>query len=365
MKQKQKKINYCRLSLHGGVLDRMELTKEDRLTGAGGGSFSYLAPVFDTADIESTFHRFLLKGEFRECKFEVIAAATDTDISDSIFREGILPQEQKEVLKQLKHVRAVNKKDFLLHELTGRYLWIYLGVSASSRDSTFTIEGFQVEFPKSSFLEYFPEVYQTSQDTFFYRYMAALQTLYVELEEKVERLPVALDYETTDIENLPMFAEWVGVNQGEYPYEPTQLRYMIAHLGELQTGKGTKRVLMQMLSMITKRPVRIVEYFKWKDWMKESKELTEIFQRLYGADESVFSVIIDYTGESADESIDGQMLMGLIEEYMPLGMRCNLVYLNESCHMDTHCYLDINSRLSTPVNADTSGFMLGGNYVLG
>lgn len=36
-----------------------------------------------------------------------------------------------------------------------------------------------------------------------------------------------------------------------------------------------------------------------------------------------------------------------------------------SYHMDTHCYLDVNSYLSTPVEADTSGFVLGGNYVLG
>ena len=58
-------------------------------------------------------------------------------------------------------------------------------------------------------------------------------------------------------------------------------------------------------------------------------------------------------------------LLQLMEDYIPLGMNCNLVLLDWSSHMDTHCYLDKNSRLSIPEQADTSGFVLGGNYVLG
>lgn len=60
-----------------------------------------------------------------------------------------------------------------------------------------------------------------------------------------------------------------------------------------------------------------------------------------------------------------EKLLQLMEDYIPLGMNCNLVLLDWSSHMDTHCYLDKNSRLSIPEQADTSGFVLGGNYVLG
>jgi len=58
-------------------------------------------------------------------------------------------------------------------------------------------------------------------------------------------------------------------------------------------------------------------------------------------------------------------VMNQIEEFTPFGLKCNLVYLNESNHLDTHCYLGVNSYLSTPVTADTKGFVLGGNFVLG
>ena len=365
MKQTQKKINYCRLSFEKGSRSRMQLTEDYRLTGTGGGSFSYLAPVFDTMDEESTYHRFQLEGVFQGCKYEVIAAATKVDCRDEMYREGITSQEQKELLQQFQHVRMVNEPDFLLHELEGRYLWIYIEVSGFGIDSSFVIERFQAEFPKSSFMEYLPEVYQNSQDTFFYRYMAALQSLYVDLETEVSRLPRVLDYETTSEENLSLLSEWVGMDKGAYPYRSDQLRYLIGHLWELQAGKGTSQMLKEVLKLITGRPVYLVEFFKWNDWVQEHTGLADLFRRLYGGDESVFSVIIDFTKDAEGSLPDSEGILRQIEEYMPLGTRCNLVYLEESNHMDTHCYLDVNSYLSTPVTADAGGFVLGGNFILG
>lgn len=75
--------------------------------------------------------------------------------------------------------------------------------------------------------------------------------------------------------------------------------------------------------------------------------------------------MIDFTKDADSQLPDSEELMRQIEEYMPLGTRCNLVYLKESNHMDTHCYLDVNSYLSTPVTADAGGFVLGGNFILG
>lgn len=343
----------------------MDLTEDYRLIGTGGGSFCYLAPVFDTRDEKSTYHRFLLHGEFEGCKYEVIAAATDVDLRDEMYREGIAVSEQKQMLQQVKHVRKVNEPDFLLHELEGRYFWVYIEVSAFRQDSAFLIESFQAEFPKSSFLEYLPEVYQDSQDSFFYRYMAALQSLYVDLEAEISRLPQVLDYETTEEETLYLLSEWVGLDKGDYPYQPRQLRYMMRHLWELQAGKGIGQVLKEVLKLITRKSVYLVEFFKWNDWVQENSKLSAVFRKLYGGDESVFSVMIDFTKDADSQLPDSEELMRQIEEYMPLGTRCNLVYLKESNHMDTHCYLDVNSYLSTPVTADAGGFVLGGNFILG
>ena len=49
---------------------------------------------------------------------------------------------------------------------------------------------------------------------------------------------------------------------------------------------------------------------------------------------------------------------------LPLGMRCNLIFLDNSSHMDTHCYLDHNSKLATLSAASANGMELYGNVIL-
>ena len=49
-----KKVNFYRLALRRGKMHRMTLSEDDRLTGEGGGTFCYLAPMFDSTDYEGT-----------------------------------------------------------------------------------------------------------------------------------------------------------------------------------------------------------------------------------------------------------------------------------------------------------------------
>jgi phage tail-like protein len=365
MQKTSKCVNYCRLSLQDGSFHRVELTQGYTLTGQGGGYFAYLAPMFNTMELGCSFHRFRLLGEFRDCKYEVIAAASNVDISEALFAEETAPREQTRMLKELTYMRKVNCDDFLLHELEGRYLWIQIVISSAKADSCFEIDSFNVEFPQRSFVEYFPEVYQNQPDTFFYRYMAALQSLYENLEVRISEVPQKLDYEITDEENLLELSRWVGFSETTSSFTPEQLRILIRDLTEIQAGKGTGKVLKKMLELLTGKDVYVMEYFKWHDLVAENQGCLEDYSRNYGADETVFTVMIDFRQTKNEDLPSSQWMMKLIEEYMPFGQKCNLVYLRESNHFDMHCYLDVNSYLSTPVTADTSGFVLGGNYVLG
>ena len=64
MMEEGKKINFYRLGLENGRRYRMELTDEYRLTGTGGGVFLYLAPVYDSRDLDGSWHRLVLEGDF-------------------------------------------------------------------------------------------------------------------------------------------------------------------------------------------------------------------------------------------------------------------------------------------------------------
>lgn len=357
-----KKVNFYRLALRRGKMHRMSLSEDHRLTGQGGGMFCYLAPVFDSNDYEGTWHRLRLNGTFTNCKYEVVATATDVKLEDTILDDSVSFADKLELLKEYGHVRKVNTDDMLLHSLQGRYLWIFITVVGSRIDSNFCLEGFSVEFPQSSFVEYLPEIYQDERDSFFERYMAVLQSLYEDLEKEVDYIPRYLDYETAPEENLSMFAEWTGRwNRGAH-WTPEQLRYLISRLTKIQSGRGTWAVMEEMIYLLTGQKASIVEHFKWKDWMNKKSSLLDEFYKLYGQDEDTFVVVIDATEKEVGMS--EQMLERILDDYTPLGMKCRVVYLKKSSHMDSQSYLDKNSYLSTPENPNTHGFVLGEELVL-
>ena len=359
-----KKVNYYRLALRRGKMHRMSLSEDDRLTGRGGGVFGYLAPVFDSEDYHGTWHRLRLEGTFSDCKYEIIAAATDTDLGEMLYNPNNSFSDWASILKEHGAIRKVNTDDLLLHSLEGRYLWILLVVSGARTDSSFRIEGFSVEFPQSSFVQYLPEIYQQEgRDSFFERYMAVLQSLYEDLEKEVDKIPQYLDYQTTPEENLPLFAEWTGRWNHDGSWSSGQLRYIISHLSRIQNGRGTWAVMEKIIYLITGKHAVVVEHFKWEDWMKSRSTLLEDYHRLFGNDEDTFAVIID-AAETEPEIPEG-MLERRLEDYTPLGMRCKVIYLRKNSYMDTQCYLDKNSYLSVPETPTTEGFFLGGDYILG
>ena len=65
MMENRKQVNFYRLALAEGKRFRMELSDDYRLTGTGGGVFTWLAPVYDSMDQNETWHRLVLSGTFR------------------------------------------------------------------------------------------------------------------------------------------------------------------------------------------------------------------------------------------------------------------------------------------------------------
>jgi phage tail-like protein len=357
-----RKVNFYRLALEKGSRYRMTLSEDDCLTGMGGGLFCYRSQVFDSQDPDGTWHRLVLEGTFRDCKYEITVAATNADLRD-LMEETESMEEQLNILKEQAWTRKVNTPDFLLHGIQGRYLWVFIRATGARLDSSFRIEGFHVEFPQGSFIEYLPEIYQESgRNSFFERYLTVFQSLYEDLEHEVERIPEYLDYETAPDKNLPLFAAWTGSWDAGYEYRPQQMRYLLRNLQKIQSGRGTRQTLEQMIRIFTGKDAVIIEYFKWHDWMEKESSMEEIYERLFGRSEDTFTVILDMSDKSGD--LSRGRLLDLLEAYVPLGMHCNLVLLEKNSRMDGHCYLDRNGCLSTPAAADAGGFGLDGNYIL-
>ncbi len=365
-----KRVNYYKHSLLKGIYkgfnynDQLQMTMEDSWA-------YYITPMYDTKDYQGSFNRLVLEGDFSKVKLEVVVAATDhlnhshpegfEDLGQYFSSPNVKAREKVATLKKLSHSRSINAKDMLLHDIKGRYVWVFIAVHPLESEASCLLEGFQLQFPKLSFTQYLPEIYQENQ--FFDRYIGVFQSLFLDEEEKVAQLPNLLDYETAPDNIVEELASWVGIDNKERIFSTQQLREIIKGMDLFQGCKGTKKALEAIIELATGITPIIVENFKWNTGGIPAYR-QEMYGNLYGSSYNDFCVIMDISS-GYKLPINDEKLGIIIENYTMVGTGYKLVKLERCPHSDTHCYLDINSVLSTPQMAETSGIMLGSHITMG
>lgn len=370
MKEPLSHVNYYKRALLAGCTHNLKATDDLALAlrrplkqGA------YITRVFDTYDPDGTYNRLIVEGNFEGAKLEVIAAVSDydqvviedelTNLEEYLSNPKVDPISKAAVLQGMRHVRMVNTKDILLHSLQGRYIWVYVGISPAEKAAC-RLEGIRLEFPRETFLDYFPEIY--GQNDTFDRFVAILQSLYLDIENKVETLPGLLDYESAP-ENIVLdLAAWLGLDNNGGMFSTEQMRHIIRNIEVLQGGKGTRAALEQMIELATGVKPRIIEQFQLYS-VPASRTRRAHYDKLYGQGPNCFCIILDLTGKQVD--INYALLDRLIRRYSPIGTIHKLVVLGSNSHLDMHCYLDVNGVLSTPETASADGFTLGGYITVG
>lgn len=312
----------------------------------------------------------MVEGDFAGVKLEVIAAACDDAgmsagdparrLEDYLADPLVPGGEKAEALLALPcHTRRVNAPDMLLHDLCGRYIWLCVALHPAG-DCDCELTGLRLELPRRLFTSYFPEIYHGND--FFDRYIAVFQSLFLDVERLVDRVPALLDYRTTPEENLPYLAGWLGYENEGGLFSPLQLRRLIERIDLFQGAKGTRRAMEEIILLYTGIRPRIVEHFQWAG-AGLSAAHTAVNERLYGESADHFCVILDLTGKKL--AVGEQELERLIEDYSVLGTRHRVVYLDTCSRTDTHCYLDINSALSVPEVASMDGTSFGDHITAG
>lgn len=370
MREKLKYVNYYNHALTKGCLHGMQVTPEHalRMDGAQG---AYISRMFDTGTDDETFNRLAIEGDFEGLKLEVIVAATNE--TDVILDDRVQTFEQylgsaevplaakTEVMTHIPHVRMVNSTDLLLHDLKGRYVWICV-ILYSAGELTGLLKGMRLEFPKYSFVEYFPEIYQGNR--FFERYLAVFQSAFLDMERDVEYTPQLLDYQRTPDGYVEYLAGWLGIDNSHKIFSPDQLRKIIEEIDILQGGKGTRYTLERIVEMLTGIRPRIVEHFQWSE-IDMPPHARQTCQRLYGETSDDFCVIMDISRSKDPLALTQKEMDLLVESYSVIGTRFRIVYLTDCNHLDAHCYLDINSRLSIPETAAINREALGSHITIG
>lgn len=317
----------------------------------------YISSSFDSLESETIWHRLRLDAKIPQnikVKLRIYTSDSLTAYVPAFEKEGnaqvqldeifmdpnISAKEKLDLFDFLGAKQFENPDDLVLYEFKGRYLWFSLEVINYASESV-VIEKVKIEFPRVSFIDYLPEVYQSDldPDSFLARFLSIFQSLYVDLEDEIDNMPSMFDPMHVDPKFLNWIAEWFSIENGFY-FSEDKLRILIKEAVDIYKMKGTKESISRMIEIYTGYKPIIVEQFDVtdNDFYNNAKEQ---IKRLFGNSIYTFSVIIRTDQEVTSDMYAG--IMRIVNYVKPANTMCNLVILNNAIYLDHHCYLGVNS----------------------
>lgn len=247
-----------------------------------------------------------------------------------------IPAEHKEALFTAnEEVEFVNKSDVLLYELEGRYLWIYIEVQGIGEGN---ISNLRITLPGDNFMKTFPEVYQ-DYGSFFHRYLSVFSSIYNDFQTDIEHIADKLDIDTAPAEMLPIFAGWLGVDVSGNFLGEVKLRSFVKEIYQLNRYKGTKQVLERLAQIVLEEKVLVGEKNMVEERTATKKQVNTI--TLYGKTPYDVTILVRNYVEEQKKS----QLFFLLQQFVPIRCRLNIVYLQDNGVLDSYCYLDMNAKV--------------------
>lgn len=303
----------------------------------GGAPGVFLSRVLDSGEKGCRWHRLVMDLQVGEnMAVFLYLFSTDSQIEAEAFtanrrREELMtghdqasdPAPLMEQLKPFLRGTFRNPRDILLHQITGRYLWLGLALWGNGAAGP-VIREIRLYFPRESWNRYLPEIYQDESQVFLDQFLSIFQSLYMDLETQIRGSSRYLDLGAAPDEVLPWLASWLGVEDSDL-WPPERLRSYLVQWPELCRLRGTPVGLIRLVELYTGYPVYLQE-------------------RAPGDDVHCFRLFIDEAAVAGAREY--QALLQVIREGKPADMEVFVIALKPWVFLDQHTYLGINSRLN-------------------
>lgn len=335
-----------------GYLQSMEVEGNGICAKENAGQESaFLSRVLDSRETEMSWHRFRLKGQKgKKAVFRISVYAgnersflyqgAEIDVDDFIRRENIGLEEKKQCLKPWLKKQASGADDLLLHEVRGRYLWFL--IETYWQDGMEKLYDIQVYFPRQSWIEYLPEIYQQEdKNHFLERFLGIFQTIYEDIEERIRTVSLNFDMECASADYLAWLAQWLGIRDS-YIWSEEQLRILLKNGVSMYKRRGTRKGIIDFVTLYTGERPFIVEGHQAYSCENDRKRL-EQWKKLYGGSVYFFTVLI--REEAAGSVWRQKTLMKIIEEIKPAHTQWALVVMKPYLFLGKYSYVGINSVL--------------------
>jgi phage tail-like protein len=160
-----------------------------------------------------------------------------------------------------------NATDFLVQSAPGRFLWLKIEVRGGGVETPI-LAGLRAYFPRQSYLQYLPAVYQAdavSRD-FLDRFLSIFEHILGGLDERAGNLWQLFDVDGVPREFLSWLGGWIDMSFDPAWSDETRRR-LLRHAPELYRKRGTPEGLRLLLRLALGIEVQILEHFRLRRWV--------------------------------------------------------------------------------------------------
>lgn len=152
--------------------------------------------------------------------------------------------------------------DCLIQSLPGRYLRVQLTLKSNGVIAP-TLHALQISYPRSSYLQYLPAVYQEDDQSriFLDRFLRIFQTTFDGLDKKIDDMWMMFDPLSVPNKWFNWLADWIALPINPF-WTDAQRRAALKGAGQIYPRRGTTQAVTQLIQQYANVDARLVEHFR-------------------------------------------------------------------------------------------------------
>lgn len=209
----------------------------------------YISKPINSQDKNTRWHRFLLEGKFEEGT-RVAFSYYISDNTDKFNIKNLDETEWHNGLPGSSAIQGTQYRDALFQEdIQGQYLWVRISLTGNEVLSP-VISSIRVYFPRFSYLDHLPAIYQEDAQSkeFLERYLSIFESIFYDMDFKVERLGRLFDAYGAPPEFLSWLGSWLAISDEE-SFSENMKRLYIQRAISLYKKRGTREGLEESIAL--------------------------------------------------------------------------------------------------------------------
>ncbi len=230
-----------------------------------------------------------------------------------------------------------NRTNIYFENITGQYLEVKVTLLSDPQHSSSPLfHSMRAFFPKRTYLEYLPAVYQEDEPSklLLERYLSVFQTISRTIEEKIETSHLNLDPQTAPTEFLEWLSLWVGLHKKQY-WSDDKWRILLSRSSYFFKKRGTREGLLEIMKLYTDEEPMIMEPFQWQ--CREKEQNPKI---------GIYSFCVLFTPKQIPNRKDLRIIQEIIDFWKPAHTKGKVSILSDKMILGKLIFLKKNSYLS-------------------